>query len=117
MSKAKVDYPGLLAFHCKAVGLPEPTRELKFHPKRKWRFDLAWERKVNGFGYSTTQRLAVEVDGGGFVNGRHSRGTGIEKDAEKFAEAAVLGWTVIRVTPRQVQNGKALKWIEKLLHA
>ena len=59
--------------------------------------------------------LAVEVDGGGFVQGRHSRGAGLEKDAEKFAEAAILGWTVIRVTPKQVQSGQALAWIERLL--
>lgn len=84
---------------------------MKFHPRRKWRFDLAWQTN------DLMRNLAVEVDGGGFVNGRHSRGLGIEKDAEKFAEAACLGWTVIRVTPRQVQNGQAVKWVTQLLTA
>ena len=81
------------------------VREHRFHPKRRWRFDLAYPSKM----------LAIEVDGGGFVQGRHSRGTGIEKDAEKFAEAAILGWTVIRCTPKQVKNGQALGWIERWL--
>lgn len=79
--------------------------EYQFHDTRKWRFDLAWP----------SEKLAVEVDGGGFVNGRHSRGTGIEKDCEKYAEAMLLGWRVLRVTPRQVKTGQALKWIEQLI--
>lgn len=81
----------LLAFQCSAMKLPKPVTEHRFHSTRRWRFDLAWpDRKV-----------AVEIDGGGWVNGRHSRGGGIEKDAEKFAEATLLGWRVFRCSPKQ----------------
>lgn len=86
--------------------LPHPRRGARFHPTRKWEFDFAWESHL----------FAVEVDGGGFINGRHSRGTGIEKDCEKFAEAMLLGWRILRVTPAQIKSGRALQWIEKLLH-
>ena len=99
------DYPAELAFQINAVHLPAPEREYRFHETRRWRFDLAMQQ------YQF--KLAVEIDGGGFVNGRHSRGKGIEADCEKFAEAAILGWVVLRVTPRQVKNGQALTWIER----
>ncbi len=88
-----------------ACQLPEPQTEVKFHPKRKWRFDLAWPDR----------KLACEIDGGGFIGGRHSTGMGIQRDCEKGAAALLLGWRVLRVTPAQVRSGEALNWIESLL--
>jgi len=43
-----------LAMHIRVNGLPEPEREYRFHPRRKWRFDAAWP----------DAKLAVEVEGG-----------------------------------------------------
>ena len=103
--RPRMDWPAVLALQIAATQRLACVRELKFHPIRKWRFDLSLP----------LQNLAIEVDGGGFVMGRHSRGAGMAADAEKFAEAAILGWTVIRVTPQQVQNGQALGWVERLL--
>lgn len=80
-------------------------REHRFHPTRKWRFDLAWP----------IRRVAVEVDGGAFIAGRHARGAGIRGDCEKFSEAAALGWRVLRVLPEHVESGQALTWLEKAL--
>ncbi len=94
-----------LARQCELSGLPMPVEEFRFHSVRRWRFDYAF----------IAQRLAVEIDGGGFVNGRHSRGSGIEKDCEKLAEALALGWRVLRVTPKHVKSGQALTWITRLL--
>lgn len=37
--------------------------------------------------------------------GRHSRGAGYAKDAEKYLEAVLAGWTVIRLTERQLEVG------------
>lgn len=90
---------------CVAIGLPQPETEVRFHPTRKWRADYLWR----------SEKLIVEVDGGVFVQGRHSRGVGVEKDCEKFAEAMVLGYRVMRVTTRHVKNGQALAWIERVL--
>ena len=56
-------------------------------------------------------KLAVEIDGGGWVNGRHSRGDGIERDCEKASHVAMAGYRLMRVTPGQVKRGEALKWI------
>ena len=96
-----------LAFdrQCELSGIPKPEAEFKFHPTRRWRFDFAWP----------TESLAVEVDGGAWVNGRHSRGSGVEKDCEKYAEAMCAGWRILRVTPKHVHSGEALAWISRLL--
>lgn len=98
------DYPAELAFQCAALKLPAPAREVQFHATRKWRADLLWQRP---------KPLIVEVEGGGFVGGRHGRGIGLEKDAEKYAEALCLGYPVLRVTPRQIRTGAAVNWIQR----
>lgn len=85
--------------------IPEPVTEHAFHPTRKWRFDFAWPDR----------KLALEVEGGAFVAGRHTRGASFEADCEKYAEAAVDGWRVIRVTPRMVEDGRAVAFVERAL--
>jgi len=62
--------------------------EHRFHPTRRWRFDFAWPSK----------KIAVEIEGGTWTGGRHTRGAGFQKDCEKYNAAAVLGWTVLRFT-------------------
>ena len=109
-----------LLFQCRAVGMLAPVCELKFHKTRRWRFDLAFRLYAkpvseNSLSELVNLKLAIEIDGGGFVQGRHGRGLGIEKDCEKYAEAMLLGWRVLRVTPRQVKTGQALQWIQALL--
>lgn len=80
-------------------------REYRFHPIRQWRFDFAWP----------DIKLAVEIEGGLYVQGRHARGAGIEKDAEKYAEALLEGWRVLRVSPKHVVSGRALNWINEAI--
>ena len=89
----------------KMHGLPEPETEYRFHPERKWRFDLCFP----------AHKLAVEVDGGVFIAGRHTRGVTYEKDCEKLCAAVVLGWRVLRVTPRHIKTGQAVEWIRLAL--
>lgn len=94
-----------LAMHMRAVGIPEPVREYKFDPKRRWRADFAWPELM----------LLVEVEGGHWQNGRHTRGSGFDADCEKYAEAVLAGWRVIRVTSTHVNSGEALEWIRRAL--
>lgn len=94
----------LLEFQMKAVGL-EPETEYKFHPKRRWRSDFAFPDK----------KLLVEYEGGIYANGRHTRGKGFENDCEKYNNAALLGYTVLRFTQKPVKSGEALQMIEALL--
>ena len=85
------------------VGFPDPATELLFHPKRKWRFDYAWEE----------QKLALEVHGGIHSGGRHTRGRGFVEDRAKMNEAALLGWTVIEATPEHIKTGQLRAWLLK----
>lgn len=95
----------LMAFHIRAAGLPEPEREYRFLEGRTFRFDFAWPE----------QRLALEVEGGIWLNGRHTRGAGFQTDCWKYNEAAAGGWRVLRVTEELITNGMAVKWLERML--
>ena len=85
--------------------LPAPVTEYRFSLQRRWRFDMAWPELL----------LACEVEGGTYAGGRHSRGQGFQNDCEKYNEALVQGWRVLRVTPDQITSGEAIAWLEKLL--
>ena len=91
--------------HIRIAGLPAPMREHRFHPKRQWRFDFAWP----------AIRLAVEVEGVTHNSGRHQRFEGYSKDCEKYNNAALLGWRVLRYTTEQVKKGYALEQIENAI--
>lgn len=93
------------AAQVRLVKLPTPEREFKFHETRKWRLDFAWPE----------QKAAIEIEGGTWNGGRHTRGSGFEKDCEKYSEAVLLGWRVIRVPSTWVKSGKALQMAKKLL--
>lgn len=82
---------------------PGCVAEHRFHPLRKWRFDWAWPDRF----------VAMEIEGGHWKNGRHTRGKGFENDMEKYNEAAIAGWTVIRVTHDMLRNGEAFKLVER----
>jgi hypothetical protein len=92
------------------------VREFRFHPTRRWRFDLAIERLVTpDFERSRLVKLAIEIEGGLFVTagGRHNRGAGMRADMEKYNEAVLLGWRILRVLPEWVQSGKAFTLVER----
>lgn len=92
------------SFASKLLGV-EVVREYKFHETRKWRFDYAIIDK----------KIAIEVEGGIWVNGRHIRGSGFEKDMEKYNEGTALGWRIIRVTPQELLTSKTTSLIQRLL--
>ena len=94
-----------LLFHIRAAQLPPPEQEYRFHPTRRWRFDFAW----------SACKVAVEVEGGTWTGGRHTRGSGFEKDCEKYNAAALLGWRVLRFTTVMVEDGRALAAVEEIL--
>jgi hypothetical protein len=111
LARYKADLTGsdpeiTLVWQLKVSGLPEPVREFRFMDERKWRFDLAWP--AHGL-------IAVEVEGGIYSAGRHSRGAGMEADMVKYNRAAELGWRVFRYSPRMIDNGEALAQLERVL--
>ena len=79
----------------------EVVAEYRFHPSRDWRFDFA----------IPSRRVAIEVEGGAFNGGRHIRPDGYLRDMEKYNEAAVCGWCVIRVLPTELLTFKTVRLI------
>lgn len=90
---------------CYEAGLPVPVPEYVFAPPRKWRFDYAWP----------SAKVALEVDGGVFVAGRHTRGAGWLKDTEKLNTAASMGWRLFRCTPQMLGGKQLLGWLTEAL--
>ena len=76
----------------KAAHGPELERELVFFPGRRWRADFA----------HLPSRTIIEIEGGIWVRGRHNRAEGFLADIEKYFEATLAGWTVLRITERQL---------------
>jgi hypothetical protein len=91
---------------CSACGLPAPKAEFRFHAKRKWRFDFAWP---------APDLVALEVEGGIFSGGRHTRGAGFAKDMEKYNEATAMGWRLLRVTPSELMTAYTFDLIRRAL--
>jgi hypothetical protein len=46
---------------------------------------------------------------------RHTSGVGFTGDCEKYNEALIGGWRVLRVTGEQVSSGAALDWVRRAL--
>jgi hypothetical protein len=60
--------------------------------------------------------LAVEVEGGAWIKGRHQTGSGFEADMEKYAAAMDHGYRVLRVSGKMVKSGEAAVRASRLLH-
>jgi hypothetical protein len=88
-------------------GVYAPEAEFKFAADRKWRFDYAWPAR----------RIALEVEGGVYTQGRHTRGSGFVKDMEKYNRATVLGWRVLRVTPQQLLTEQTAAMVRAMIEA
>lgn len=84
------------------AGHGRAVSEHRFHSSRMWRFDLAWPR------------LKVAFEKEGMAPGAKSRHTtlaGYAGDCEKYNEAQLLGWLVIRATAKQIESGQASTWL------
>lgn len=102
----KAGSPGECAFalHCRVEKL-NPVREYRFHHERMWRFDFAF----------IEQKIAVEIEGGVYSFGRHSRGKGNEADMDKYNQATILGWRVLRYSTGMAMSGQAILEVVDLL--
>lgn len=89
----------------RAAGIAGYVTEHEFCKGRKWAFDLAW----------LPEKLAVEVEGGVWTGGRHTRGSGFVKDCEKYNTATLDGWRILRIHTGTVGNGEGWKMVAKAL--
>lgn len=85
-------YASVISALCKADNVPAALAEHRFHPSRRWRFDFAWP----------DAKVALEIQGGAFINGRHTRGGALRDEHEKLNAAAVAGWRVLFAMPDEI---------------
>ena len=105
MSKTKTSASPVFYEVLRQAGIVRPVPEFKFHPVRRWRIDFAWP----------DQHLALEVDGGVWIQGRHTRGSGYVKDMEKQNEMARLGWLLIKCQPADMCSDYTIGLIRDIL--
>lgn len=103
--------PLLLEKHLAELGL-KFVKEYAFALPRKWRFDYVLDGFVSGCAL-LIGRVAIEIEGGIWVQGRHTRGCGYLRDLEKYREAAAANWRVYRFSTGEVLNGTAREFISK----
>lgn len=89
-----------------AIGWPRVgiRAELKECGLKDWRFDFALPEK----------KIAIELEGGTWTNGRHTRGAGFAADCEKYNAAARFGWRLFRLTTDMIENDP-LKHLEPII--
>lgn len=87
------------------MGCPKPEREYFFAKPRMWRFDFAWPNK----------KIAVEIEGGIWIKGRHNRPQGFINDIEKYNAAGKLGYRIFRFTPTELSKGIAQSFMRDIL--
>ena len=102
----KSELEDLLAFQIRAAELPEPEREYRFYPERRFRADFAFVK----------QRLLIEINGGLYMpRSGHRTAKGVLRDMTKANLAALGGWLYLQFSADQVQDGSALNIIETVL--
>lgn len=84
--------PNIVTAYYRTMRIPKPVFEHRFHPVRKWRFDLCWPE----------HKVALEVQGSIFKNGRHNRGAAMLKEWEKLNTAAAMGWRILYCQPSEL---------------
>ena len=94
-----------LAEQIRAANLPEPVREYRAIPTRRFRWDFAWPERM----------ILLEVQGAVWVKGKHSPGVGITRDCEKATLAALAGFRCLAVTGNHVTSGQAIQWVQEAL--
>ena len=102
--KTKVKANDVFQNLCLSEGL-DVAKEVKFHPERRWKFDYA----------IVEAKIAIEVEGGAWINGRHNRPEGFIKDMEKYNAAAVLGWRILRFTPQQIMTFETIETLKQII--
>ncbi len=90
---------------CKTDLKVECVKEFKFHPVRKWRFDYAIPE----------HKIALEVEGGVWSGGRHTRPQGFLGDIEKYNTATLMGWRVFRTTPDDLLRTATLNLLKSAI--
>jgi len=102
--KSIIDHSNLAVLTLKSYGY-KFVREHRFHPVRRWRFDLA----------HVESKTAIEIEGGIWTKGRHTRPKGYIKDMEKYNAAIELGWVILRYSTEQMKKTETYEQIGRVI--
>ncbi len=96
-------------FGMSRASIEQPVTEYRGISGRRFRFDFAW----------LLAKVVVEIDGGTFSGGRHTRGKGFANDCEKQNLAVSQGWAYLRLTPQMMKQDpeRWIKLIAKLVES
>lgn len=76
-------------------------QQVKAVPGRQFKFDFA----------CPSRRFLVELQGGNYQRGAHSRPLGLKRDYEKCNLAQRHGWRIFQFDGDAVRDGDALEWV------
>jgi hypothetical protein len=80
-------------------GLPQWESNYHFYPGRRLEMDVAWPK----------YKVGIEVQGGIWIKGGHSSGTGLLRDYEKLMLANELGWQLFFVASNMLDDLSFIK--------
>lgn len=89
----------------------QPLAESSLLPVAHYRYDSADRRRHFDFAWPEA-KLAVEIQGGSFVNGRHIRPSGQAADFRKLNRAQAMGWVVLQANTPMLARGSAESFVE-----
>jgi len=113
----------LFRAYCRSMGLPEPVTEYRFGAiasggigkglrerlketgLKDWRMDYAWP----------DQKVALEVEGGVWVNGAHNRPAHFLSDMAKYNAAGAMGWIVLRCQPKDLMKATTVEMVKRAM--
>lgn len=84
----------------------ECVKEYQFYKSRKWRFDYAIPK----------YKIALEVEGGIWTYGRHTRPQGFLGDMNKYNTATLCGWRVFRCTPSTLLTSNTIMLLKNAIN-
>ena len=82
---------------------PKLIKEHKFHPTRRFRIDYFHESGV-----------AIEIEGGIWIRGRHNRGMGFLSDMQKYNLMSERGILLFRLPANKIAASWVLPIIETI---
>ena len=91
------------------------VRQFKPFEKRKYKCDF----------YLPDYNTIIEIEGGQWIGGRHTRGKGFQNDIEKYNKITLAGFKVLRLTTNHFQKigvnqfacvGYAAKLLEEVIY-
>ena len=82
---------------------PKLVKEYKFHPTRRFRID-----------YFHDSGVAIEIEGGIWIRGRHNRGMGFLSDMQKYNLMSERGILLFRLPANKIAASWVLPIIETI---